>query len=161
MRAALEYPRGKRHSSKHWLVMPGWQEAKANVTSIPHGNGAKLLQARQQRPRRGQSYREGDAAPKIGSHRRGPLETDRMATRQSLVTELDVRFPYGGLPSRLTALSYSAACYCQVLFKAKWIPCDSPRRIPRKWVAEQQASGANRRAKPRPPRKPRGGSANF
>src|SRR6266403_1969822 len=76
--------------------MPGWQEAKANVTSIPHGNGAKLLQARQQRPRRGQSYREGDAAPKIGSHRRGPLETDRMATRQSLVTELDVRFPNKG-----------------------------------------------------------------
>lgn len=43
------------------------------------GSGAKSLQARQQRPRRGQGYRQHGAVPKIGWPRRGGRETERAA----------------------------------------------------------------------------------
>src|ERR1700687_882644 len=88
MSAALECPRGKRRSSKHWLVMQGWQGAEAKVASMPRGNGAKSLRARQQRPRSGQRYRQGDVAPKIGSHRLGALENGQKVICQNHVIEL-------------------------------------------------------------------------
>jgi hypothetical protein len=41
---------------------------------------------------------QGDVAPKIGSHRRGALETGHMVICQNLVIEMDARFPYEGFP---------------------------------------------------------------